>query len=186
MEGIDNCGKTTLIKDIKEEFEKNYPVYVTCELTTDVGKLTLKKLKKKNISLYEKVLLFAADRVIRYEKDLKKVINDRCLIISDRWFYSALAYRAAEDESLKEYVISVNKIFIKPDINIYIDITPEESARRGIINDKNHYAEALLSKVRDEYKKLVTEHDFIFIDGMNEYIAVKDEVIKIIKSKITA
>jgi dTMP kinase len=185
FEGIDNSGKTTLIKDIKEIFEKEYSVYITRELTTDVGRLTLKKLKKNNISLYEKVLLFAADRVIRYEKDLKKIINDPCLIISDRWFYSALAYRSAEDESLKDYVVTVNRIFMKPDINFYIDITPEESARRGIINDKNNYTASLLGKVRNEYKKMIIEHKFVFIDGMKDYNIVKEEIISIIRSKIT-
>lgn len=186
FEGIDNSGKTTLIKDIRKVFVKEFPVHITNELRTDVGRLVLKKLKKNNISVYEKVLLFAADRVVRIEKDLKKIINASYLIISDRWIYSAIAYRSAEDVSLKDYVISVNKIFLKPDINFYIDITPEESARRGEINDKNNYTKLLLGKVRNEYKKLIKEHDFIFIDGMKDYNEIKDEVISLIRKTIAA
>ena len=186
FEGIDNSGKTTLIKDIKKIFETEVTVYITYELTTDVGLLTLEKLKKNDISEYEKVLLFAADRIIRYEKDLKKIINNHCLIISDRWFYSAIAYRTAKDLSLKDYVISVNKIFLKPDINFYIDITPEESARRCIINDKNNYTASFLGKVRNEYQKMINGNGLIFIDGMRDYHKIKDEIVFLIRKAITA
>lgn len=185
FEGIDNSGKTTLINDIKEFYKGKLPVYITYELTTDVGKLILKKLKRNNISNYEKVLLFATDRIIRYEKDLKKVLNQRCIIISDRWVFSAIAYRSAEDISLKDYVISVNNIFLKPDISFYIDITPEESERRGIINDKNNYSASHLHNVRKEYLRIVNEYNLVFIDGMRDYEKVKKDIITKIKENIT-
>lgn len=185
FEGIDNSGKTTLIKDIKKIYEDKLPVYVTYELTTDVGKLALKKLKKNDMSYYEKVLLFAADRVIRFEKNLKKVLEKRCLIISDRWIYSAIAYRSAENRALKDYVESVNNIFLKPDINFYIDITPEESERRGIINDKNNYTVSHLKKVRKEYLSIVNEYNLILIDGMRDYEKVKNDIITRIQESVT-
>ena len=53
FEGIDCSGKSTLIGDIKKEFSKTISVYVTRELTTDVGIIIGKKLGSNTMDLYE-------------------------------------------------------------------------------------------------------------------------------------
>lgn len=176
FESIDNAGKSTLISDIKREFCKYIPVYITNELTTDVGAILLQKLKDKSLDIYEKVLLFAADRQQRYSKDIRPKLNTRCLFLSDRWFYSAIAYRCAEDPSIKSYVEEVNKIFIKPNVTFYIDITAAESIKRGKIADKIYYTQSFLNKVRREYLNLISHYNFIMIDGQRQYELVKKDV----------
>lgn len=176
FEGIDNAGKSTLISDIKKEFCKCIPAYITRELTSDVGAILLQKLKDKSLDIYEKVLLFAADRQQRYSKDIRSKLNTRCLFLSDRWFYSAIAYRCAEDPSIKSYVEEVNKIFIKPNVTFYIDITVAESIKRGKFADKNYYTQSFLNKVRREYLNLVSHYNFIMIDGQRQYELVKNDV----------
>jgi len=176
FEGIDNAGKSTLISDIEREFRKHIPVHVTNELTTDVGAMILQKLKDSSLDIFEKVLLFAADRQQRYLRDMKRKLNTRCLFLSDRWFYSAIAYRCAEDPSIKSYVEEVNRIFIIPDVTFYIDITAAESVKRGQIADKTHYTQSFLNKVRREYLNLTSRYNFIVIDGQRRYELVKNDV----------
>ena len=176
FEGIDNSGKTTLVDDIKKEFFKTISVHVTKELTTDVGSIIRKKLGSNIMDSYEKVLLFAADRQQRYLKEMKQKLKTRCLFLSDRWFYSAIAYRCAEDSSIEDYVIQTNRIFIKPDITFYIDITASESIRRSASSHRTYYGEHLLEKAREGYLSLVEKFNFIKIDGMRDYNSVKEEV----------
>ena len=75
-----------------------------------------------------KTYLFAADRYIRtkiYEEDYNSKI-----ILFDRYYQSALAYRMAENID-KNWVKNINRIFREPDMIFYIDITPQESIRRN-------------------------------------------------------
>ncbi|MBA7578358.1 Thymidylate kinase [subsurface metagenome] len=185
FEGIDNSGKSTLINDIKKEFSKTIPVFVTKELTTDIGSIILKKLKLHTMDPYEKVLLFAADRQQRYSKEMKEKLKTRCLFFSDRWFFSAIAYRCAEDPSIEDYVMQTNRIFIKPDITFYIDITASESIRRSASSHRTYYGEHLLDKVREGYLSLVEKFNFIKIDGMRDYNSVREEVFCSINKIIT-
>lgn len=185
FEGIDNSGKTTLVVDIKKEFSETIPVYVTKELTTDIGSIIRKKLESNTMDLYEKVLLFAADRQQRYLKEMKEKLETRCLFLSDRWFFSAIAYRCAEDSSIEDYVIQTNRIFIKPEITFYIDITASESIKRVASSDKTYYNEFFLDKVREVYLALVRKYNFIKIDGMRDYNSVKEEIFCSVNKIIT-
>ncbi|NOR17798.1 dTMP kinase [candidate division WOR-3 bacterium] len=185
FEGIDCSGKSTLINDIKKEFSKTIPVFVTKELTTDIGSIILKKLKLHTMEPYEKVLLFAADRQQRYSKEMKEKLKTRCLFLSDRWFFSAIVYRCAEDPSIRGYVIHTNSIFIKPDITFYIDITASESIRRGASSHRTYYSEPLLDKAREGYLSLVEKYNFIKIDGMRDYNSVREEVFRLVNKIIT-
>ena len=185
FEGIDNSGKTTLVNDIKKEFSETIPVYVTRELTTDVGIIIRKKLESNTMDSYEKVLLFAADRQQRYLKEMKGKLETRCIFLSDRWFFSAIAYRCAEDSSIEDYVIQTNKIFIKPEITFYIDITASESIKRVASSDKTYYNESFLDKAREVYLSLVEKFNFIKIDGMRDYNSVKEEVFFSVNKVIT-
>ena len=181
FEGIDNTGKSNLVADIQKELHEVITVYTTSELNTDVGSLILTKLYNKLLDPYEKVLLFAADRQKRYSKDMKDKLKSKCLFLSDRWFFSAIAYRCAEDPSIRGYVREVNKIFILPDFTFYIDISANESIKRGKSLNKNRYLKTYLNKVRKEYLSLIIEYNFIKINGMRKYNLIKDEIINKIK-----
>lgn len=78
----------------------------------------------------------------------------------------------------------VNRIFIKPDLTFYIDITARESIRRGESLNRNNYPQSFLNKVRNEYLKLAEEYAFVKINGMREYSLVKNEVQKKIQEML--
>lgn len=178
FEGIDNAGKSSLIDAIQKDISNDIPVYVTKELTTEIGGIARQKLKNNSLNSYEKVLLFAADRLQRYYNDIEPRLNNRCIILADRWFFSAIAYRCAEDQSLREYVIKVNKLFLLPDLTFYIDITADESIKRGEPYNKNNYTKEFLIKVRKEYERLMGDYNFIKIDGMRNIIKIKEGILR--------
>lgn len=90
------------------------------------------------------------------------------MILFDRYYHSAIAYRMAEGIN-KEWVMTLNSVFKKPDIGFYIDITPEESVKRNINTKFNIIAPVEhLSKVRNAYLSFLEEENLIYIDGMQE------------------
>lgn len=66
FEGLDNCGKTTIVEKLKNYYvQQGVSVEFTREFETDVGKL-IKKMSQENwLDSILKSYLFAADRQIR-------------------------------------------------------------------------------------------------------------------------
>lgn len=78
-----------------------------------------------------------------------KKINNSKIILFDRYYQSALAYRMAENID-KNWVKNINRIFREPDMIFYIDITPQESIRRNTDTKFNIIeTEEYLQKVRN-------------------------------------
>ena len=96
----------------------------TREFETNIGREIKEMSKAGVLDPVLKTYLFAADRYIRtkiYEEDYNSKI-----ILFDRYYQSALAYRMAENID-KNWVKNINRIFREPDMIFYIDITPQES-----------------------------------------------------------
>lgn len=165
LEGIDNCGKTTISELLAQYFRgKGQSVYISKELTTNVGSLIKDTFKTSSLSPIMKTFLFAADRQLRLEEIAKD--NKYDILIFDRYLYSAVAYREAEGID-GHWVQEVNK-FIPPfDVGFYIDISPDESIRRNTNAKFNiHYTLEYLSCARNSYLREVDNGNLIMINGM--------------------
>jgi|MGYP000068340438 dTMP kinase len=166
FEGLDNCGKTTLVQMIKEYYMKlDIPVEISKEFETNIGKELKQMAKAGTLDPILKAYLFATDRYIR----MKNITNDdfkEKIMLFDRYVPSALAYRMAEGVD-KNWVANINSIFPKADLGFFIDITPEESIRRNTDTKFNIKASAEhLAKVRNAYLSIINENNLIHVNGM--------------------
>jgi dTMP kinase len=181
LEGIDNAGKTTQANEICSWLMKNgYRSIITHELQTDIGQLTRKYFERNSFSPILKTLLFAADRYERLDGEIIPALKEGKIVIADRYIYSAIAYRSAEMLDV-QWVEKINKFAPKPDISIFIDISPEESIRRAANDKHTYYGMNFLAKVRKEYLKLVEKDDLIKINGMTDKSTVCRNIINKIK-----
>lgn len=177
FEGLDNCGKTTLVQMIKEYYMKlDIPVEISKEFETNIGKELKQMAKTGTLDPILKAYLFATDRYIR----MKNITNDdfkEKIMLFDRYVPSALAYRMAEGVD-KNWVANINSIFPKADLGFFIDITPEESIRRNTDTKFNIKASAEhLAKVRNAYLSIINENNLIHVNGMQPIEYIFDEVI---------
>ncbi|ASJ12013.1 dTMP kinase [Thermococcus thioreducens] len=167
MEGIDGAGKSTQAKLLAKWFEeKGYDVILTKEPTdTAFGKLIRKLvltggregiIDGARISHEAEALLFAADRAEHVAKLIKPSLEAGKVVISDRYFYSSLAYQWARGLDL-EWLIDLNRFAIRPDLVILLDLPVKESMKRingrSIKTEFDKIAE-LQKKVRENYLKL--------------------------------
>lgn len=106
-----------------------YKVFVSKELSTPMGKYILDSFSDDAPKLTPsmKTLLFAADRLKRYE-DLSN--GDFDIVIWDRYVLSAIVYRKMEELD-EEWVHRVNSKFPKADLIFYLDVDIEEAIQRG-------------------------------------------------------
>lgn len=166
FEGLDNCGKTTLVQMIEEYYSKlKIDAEVSKEFETNIGKELKKMAIEGTLDPVLKSYLFATDRYIRMKNIMQEDLNNK-IILFDRYVPSAIAYRMAEGIN-KNWIASINSVFPKADIGFFIDITPYESIKRNIDTKFNIKATPEhLDKVRRAYLSILEENNLIYVNGM--------------------
>jgi len=78
---------------------------------------------------YIDALTFALDRLLHIKLKIKPLLNQGYIVVSDRYFYSSVAYQSASGAPI-EWVLEVNKWALKPDVAIYLDVDPVTGLNR--------------------------------------------------------
>ena len=163
FEGIDGSGKSEQFRRLtKKLIDNNFKVIQTREPTKNLetGKLINRVLhENETVSEETLALLFAADRVEHTKRKIQPSLESGFIVISDRYVYSSLAYQSKgmEKELGLDWVRSINKFAINPDIVVYLDITAETGQKRlfnGQIRIEDHtYFENIVQqeKIRSVY-----------------------------------
>ena len=136
IEGLDGSGKTTQTKITAERLEKRLiKTHVTAEPTKNTyGKLCREYLSGRPASKTLCAAVFTADR-IEHNTDPVDGINAHLnrgeTVLCDRYYYSTLAYQGVDVgmDWLKGLNLGCEDIR-KPDLCIFLDLTPEVSMQR--------------------------------------------------------
>lgn len=183
LEGLDGSGKTThskkLVQNLKNEgFEAIYTTEPSRgELGTFIREIVLEG--KKRIPKVLEAILFAIDRVEHLEKDVKPLLNERKIVVSDRSVYSSLAYQGSTELDI-DWIKEINRFAISPDLGIYIDVPPEIAVKR--IRRKKSVMERLETqkKVREVYMKFVKNGELKTINGNRFKAEVKQSILNLV------
>lgn len=188
IEGIDGSGKTTqsrlLVKNLRRHgFDS---VYTTEPSRGVIGRLIRKTIlhREKRAPIIIEALLFAADRVEHVEQEVKPALRKGKIVVSDRYFYSSLAYQGAAGLDL-EWIKEINRWAIQPDLAIFIDVPPEVVIKR--LNRKKTVMETIENqcRVREVYMKLVEEKKLILVDGNKPVKEVAKSILDIVLKHLT-
>ncbi len=181
FEGIDGCGKETQIGLLKQKIKFDYFKYPTKNFGI-LNDYLEKKVKLSSKSLFH---LFLADIANRQEK----IKNSKSpLIILDRYVFSTIAYEVdgISYENGKRIVESTN--FLKPNLVIYLDITPEISQdrkRKQKQLDRYEEDEKYLANVRANYLKLYEDkflaENWRLVDASRNIGEVHLQILRILR-----
>jgi len=137
FEGIDGCGKSTQVKLLTESLKNaGHKVYSTYEPTDSPIGSVIRNIFKHRIEADHRTIagLFVADRLdhlLNKTNGILKKIEEGFTVVTDRYYFSSYAYHGTH-MSL-DWVIEANSMaaeLLKPDLNIYIDISAEVSMKR--------------------------------------------------------
>src|ERR1051325_10206672 len=137
FEGIDGSGKSTQVKLLSYNLKNaGHKVYLTCEPTDGpIGKMIRDIFSHKMEADHKTIAaLFVADRLdhlLNKESGILKKLDEGFTVITDRYYLSSLAYQGTHVPM--KWVIEANALstqLLKPDLNIYIDVTPEVGMER--------------------------------------------------------
>ena len=179
FEGIDGAGKTTQIQLLAAALEARG---IKCNISAEPTKLPIgvkirEKLSGKVPSTpIEMAELFAADRAMHNthpECGISKLLSDGVTAISDRYYYSSMAYQGKDIGLPKVMELNLGNPDIRhPDLCVFLDLTPEKSLER--INSAGRET----TEIYETYE-ILEETRNKFFDILDKMEALGDKIVKI-------
>jgi len=192
FEGIDGAGKTTQAKLLYEHLTmKGLTVVLSKEPTDSIYGQKIKKLAQGERDLtkpLDEYRLFINDRKIHVENLIKPALQEKKIVILDRYYFSTIAYQGAlglDIGKIKEENESFSPI---PEIVFLLNVPPRVGIiriQKGREEEPNLFEqEKYLSDVSKVFNAL--NEDYIVplegVDGVdiihNKIINVIDDVVK--------
>ena len=167
FEGIDGAGKTTQIELLEQHLKASgRRVWRTAEPTESVsGGLLRDALSGISArSACEMAALFVLDRIfhnVNPVNGIEKMLSEGIDVICDRYYYSSLAYQGSETDErwVREMNLSCPEIR-RPDLCVFLDLTPEQSMARidgGRVTHEIYESVERLTRVRAQFYHVFEE-----------------------------
>jgi len=136
IEGIDCVGKTTQIELLKSRFKN--AVFTKEPGGTELGSILRDiVLQENNYSKKSLLFLFLADRAEHIDKVIKKSVENKKMVISDRSLISGIAY--ADDNFNFDFIADINKFIVEeflPTKVVILTISSDEYTKRVLQRGK--------------------------------------------------
>lgn len=179
FEGADGCGKTTQIEVIKKYLDENNIENVLTREPggSDLG-LELRKILlhyDKPVSNIAELFLYLADRAQHTEYTIKPLLDEKKVVLCDRYIDSTVAYQGYARKGDINKIIKLNDLVtnsLKPDLTIVFDI------------DSN-VAQSRLKGEKDRLEKEGLEFHKALRQGYLELAKNNPERIKVINADDT-
>jgi dTMP kinase len=175
FEGLDQSGKQTQAERLRDSLTLvgrsvrllSFPDYETV-IGAEIGR-ALRGERDYGADVMQ--LLYVANR---YERKGEIVRTEQAgtIIVCDRYLASSIAYGEAQGLDAS-WLTEIQKSLPQPDITFLLDIAPEVSARRKIVDrDKYERDLALLGHVRESYLRQALQPGWVRLDASREKGAI--------------
>ena len=192
--GLDGCGKTTMMRRLIEDLEKDYTVFVTKQPTDYVRKSEIFRtyMDSPNHDAFDYrslSLLAASDRLQHVSKVIEPELQKGNIVISDRYFYSCLANLRARGFEKDGWIYEIAESIVRPDVAFFFDVPVETAVKRVRCRpeEKDRYIDMDLQyKLREEYINICKANGGVLIstvqDKEESYNQVKQAVERVMRN----
>jgi dTMP kinase len=200
FEGIVGCGKTTqskiLFEKLKQEFPKKEIVWTKepggTEIAQEIRKVVQVTPFDEEMEPICEQYLYAASRAQTLRKIVAPVLKRGGIMISDRSFFTSMAYQGFGRGLGLDLVLKINESAIDnlwPDMVLFIDTKIDTALRRAKdqAGDKfESFKKPFFIKVRNGYLEVAEKYKKIVrvVDGDGSVDEVSERVYKIISEEL--
>jgi dTMP kinase len=202
FEGPDGSGKTTQVQQTALKLrERGYDVLLTREPGgTAIGdqiREVLHNLNNTAMHPRAELLLYNASRAQLVEEAIRPHLAKGGLVICDRFYDSTLAYQGyghGLDLDILRTIITFATGGLRPDVTIYLDISPEDGLQRRLSavaqgeewNRLDDMEMAFHRRVREGYYKLIAAEPerWVCINGMQAMEQVQADILKALDRRL--
>lgn len=179
FEGLDQSGKQTqaeLLRDrLKQEGHKARLVAFP-DYGTSIGEEIARALQgERDFGPDVMQLLYVANRYER-KPDLDRWLDGGLILVCDRYKASSIAYGQAQGLD-PAWLADIQKFLPAASMTILLDIAPETAVRRKAV-DRDRYERdlAMQERVREHYRRLAAEEDWLVLDGERPPDVIAEDV----------
>jgi dTMP kinase len=198
FEGIDGSGKSIQVKLLADSLEKaGHKVYSTFEPTDSRIGSIIKDIFRHKMEADHRVIagLYVADRLdhlLNKTNGILKKLEEGFTVITDRYYFSSYAYQGTHMPM--DWVIAANSLsaeLLRPDLNIYIDISPDiamsrlQTGRSTIeLYETKENLQQVSEKYREAFEKLSAEEAIYITDGNRSVELIAKDIWQEISKKV--
>jgi dTMP kinase len=186
FEGLDQSGKQTQAEAVGRHLESrgtpsrllSFPDYATA-----IGAELHRALHDgRDYPADVMQLLYVANRYEAREQ-MREWLAAGTTIVCDRYLASSIAYGEAQGLD-PSWLADIQRFLPAPDVTILLDIAPETAVtRKASGRDRYERDLALLSRVRQSYRRQAVAEDWVLIDGEQPPPAVTAAVLNALATR---
>jgi dTMP kinase len=187
FEGLDQSGKQTQAERLQATIEGrggacrllSFPAYETA-----IGEEIHRALHgRREYPADVMQLLYVANRY-EHKPQIEEWLAAGTTIVCDRYLASSIAYGEAHGLD-PQWLAEIQRFLPAPDLTILLDIAPDRAAARKAANrDRYERDLALLSRVRDSYRRQAQRPAWVSLDGSRDREVVAADVLTAFESRL--
>jgi dTMP kinase len=187
FEGLDQSGKQTQAERVREYVTSrgrqcrllSFPDYDTA-IGTEISK-ALHGEREYDADVMQ--LMYVANRYER-RRDMARWMAEGAVLVCDRYLASSIAYGEAQGLD-PAWLRDIQRFLPQPELTILLDIAPETAVQRKAANrDRYERDLALLSRVRDSYRRQAADGGWLRLDGERPRDAVSADVARAVETRL--
>lgn len=187
FEGLDQSGKQTQAESLRDYFTSrgrdcrlmSFPDY-----TTAIGSEISRALHgEREYPADTMQLLYVANRY-EHRGAIESLLHAGAVIVCDRYMASSIAYGEAQGLDPR-WLEDIQRFLPTPDLTIVLDIAPETAVQRKAAGrDRYERDLALLSRVRDSYRRQSEHSTWVVLNGERPKAEVAADVIAAVSTRL--
>ena len=187
FEGLDQSGKQTQAEGLRDYFASlgrdcrlvSFPDY-----TTAIGAEIFRALHgERDYAPDTLQLLYIANRY-EYRQMIEATLAAGTMIVCDRYLASSVAYGEAQGLD-PDWLADTQRFLPRPDLTIVLDIAPETAVlRKATGRDRYERDLALLSRVRESYRRQSAQPGWVRLNGERPKSEVSGDVLKAVATRL--
>jgi dTMP kinase len=187
FEGLDQSGKQTQAESLRDHIAGpgrqcrllSFPDYETA-----IGTELSRALHgERDYTADVMQLLYVTNR---YERrvEIEGLLDGGAILLCDRYVASSIAYGEAQGLD-PAWLAEIQRMLPAADLTILLDIAPETAVRRKSAGrDRYERDLALLSRVRESYRRQAESGGWVHLDGERPKAAVAADVVSAVGTRL--
>ena len=187
FEGLDQSGKQTqaeTLRDYVASLGRECRLLSFPDYGTAIGSEIFKALHGEREYAPDVMQLLYVSNRYEYRARIAKWLADGSILLCDRYLASSIAYGEAQGLDAA-WLAEIQRFLPRPDLTILLDIAPETAVGRKASNrDRYERDLALLSRVRESYRRQAEEGRWLRLDGERPRPDVSKDVISAVATRL--
>jgi dTMP kinase len=187
FEGLDQSGKQTQAETLRDyivALGRDCRLLSFPDYETPIGAEIFKALHGERDYAPDVMQLLYVSNRYEYRARIAQWLAEGTILLADRYLASSVAYGEAQGLDAA-WLEEIQRFLPQPDLTILLDIAPDTAVKRKASNrDRYERDLALLSRVRDSYRRQSQREGWLRIDGERPRSDVSDSVISAVATRL--